>query len=482
MRIRERLARAWGALRGVMNAPSGTGAGPMVSGGPFHPDAYGAKRAPTPWELVEKYKSILFFCVNLNASRVASIPLRLYAASGPGTGMAAPRRACGPVRVQRTEQLRLRGLEYLHRSQAAADEIHEVTNHPFIDLLDQPDPDGYFDRTQLIDLICRYIDVVGTSYHKPVDYGAFPEELWPLQSQYVTPVRLGNTAFLDKYTYFAENYPFKSILRIRLRPSLHDPYGAGYAGAQAAVEYLGLEDQWVSIQSSVLGAGPRMGMIISSDGNMPIGKDEGEKLEREMNAKFARGGAGRVWVNKTGLKAQPITYPPSDLGGLEVSDYNLERACNCLDCPPTMFSKEQNLANIQAARELHSVIAVEPRCKAIASALTRFVRRYDPRLFVAFDPAVKEDEEHKVKVFDLEIRNGTMTRAEARAERGRPAYEGSEIPLVAGGLGSVPGARGASIEGPATPGQGRAPAPAEEADQDPERAQELRDDDDDGPT
>ena len=56
-------------------------------------------------------------------------------------------------------------------------------------------------------------------------------------------------------------------------------------------------------------------MIISSDGNMPIGKEEGDKLEREMNAKFARGGAGRVWVNKTGLKARADHLSPVRPGG-----------------------------------------------------------------------------------------------------------------------------------------------------------------------
>ena len=177
MNFRERLSGAWGALMGRAGPPSSAGAGPMLSGGPYHPDAYGARRAPTPWELVEKYKTILFFCVNMNASRGPRLPLRLYAASG--RGMSSPRRACGPRPVARHEQRRLRSLEYLRRDLAGAEDISEVTNHPFLDLLDRPDPDGYFDRTQLIDMICRYIDVVGTSYHKPVDYGGFPKSCGP---------------------------------------------------------------------------------------------------------------------------------------------------------------------------------------------------------------------------------------------------------------------------------------------------------------
>ncbi len=302
-------------------------------------------------------------------------------------------------------------------------------------MLDQPVPDEEmdFDRHQLINLLCRYIDVVGTGYAKPVSYGEFPSEFWPMQSQYVLPIRRTNTAIIDHYTYFAETYPAADLFRVRLRPSLHDPYGAGYSAAQAAVQYAGLEDEWVSIQKSLLGGGPRFGMIVSAaDPKMPIGLDEGAKLEREMNAKFARGGANRVWVNRTGLAVTNTTYPPSDLSGLEISRYNLERTANCFGVPPAFLSDSANLANTQAAKELHATNAVEPRCDCIGSALSRFVRRYsgDRRLFVAADPAVAEDEERKTKVVDMKLKNGSLTINESRTDDGLDPVEWGDEPWL----------------------------------------------------
>jgi phage portal protein BeeE len=433
MRFRDRMSAAWQALTGRSGAPSAYGTGPMVMGGPYHQDAFSSKRAPTPYEIIELYKSLIFFCTNLNADRTTAVPQRLYAMSG--SGMPKPRSACQPRSLTRAEEKRLKWLPGLMRSVAGAEDIHEITHHPFLELLDDPVPEDEsdFDRDQLINLLCRYIDVVGTAYAKPVAYGEFPSEFWPLQSQYILPLRRLNTAIITDYNYFAETYKAADLFRVRLRPSLHDPYGAGYSAAQAAVQYAGLEDEWVSIQKSLLGAGPRFGMVISAaDAKMPIGKDEGEKLEREMNAKFSRGGANRVWVNKTGLNVQTTTYPPSDLAGLEISRYNLERIANCFGVPPAYLSDSANLANTQAAKELHATNAVEPRANCIGAALSRFVRRYsgDRRLFVAPDPVVAEDEERKTKVVDMKLKNGSLVINEARADDGLPPVEWGDEPWL----------------------------------------------------
>jgi len=41
-------------------------------GGPLFSDAFGRRRSPTPRELIECYKSIVFAAVNLNAHGVAT--------------------------------------------------------------------------------------------------------------------------------------------------------------------------------------------------------------------------------------------------------------------------------------------------------------------------------------------------------------------------------------------------------------------------
>ena len=429
MGLKSRLGAAWRALTGgPSGAPAGSNLGYAWTGGPAYVDAFGARVSPTPPQLVEAYKSLIYFCVELIAKRTQRVPLRLYAASG--RGLARPRSLCGPRPITRSLDRHLRQREWLPRSLASAERIEEITEHPFLDLLDHPEPFGYFNRRSLIGLVSRYVDVTGTAYLKPFGLGdAFPEELWPLQSQYVLAFNKGSTALIEKYQYFTESYAFDELVRFRWE-SLKNPYGAGYSPTQAAIQYARLEDSFVSIQEAILDAGPRPGMIVSpSRPELPLGDAEAARLEQDLNRKFRRGATARVWVQQVPLDTKVVTYPPGDLAGLQISDYDVERTCNCFHVPPTLTSKDTNLANMQAAEERLADDAIEPRCDLIGAELTALVRRYDERLFVAFDPVRKDDQERQMKVFDMGIRNGTFSPDEARQEMGwepAAAWDGSE--------------------------------------------------------
>lgn len=59
----------------------------------------------------------------------------------------------------------------------------------------------------------------------------------------------------------------------------------------------------------------------------------------------------------------------------------------------------------------------------IASTLTRFVRQFDERLFFAFDPALPEDEESKMKVVEMRLKNGLTTPNQENEESQWPPFE-----------------------------------------------------------
>ena len=67
MRLLDRIGSAWNALRRKSAPPAGSysyGWG----GGSSWSDAFKFRRAPSPAELVESYKSLVYACVNLNAN------------------------------------------------------------------------------------------------------------------------------------------------------------------------------------------------------------------------------------------------------------------------------------------------------------------------------------------------------------------------------------------------------------------------------
>lgn len=395
-------------------APSGPSFGTSTLGGPLYSDAYGAKRAPSPFALVEAYKSIVYACVDINQNAVTRVPLRLYSQSNKGD---RPKDASGPRSIRRSTFERLRGLSYLRSIGPTADDVQEITVHPALDSLDEPDPYGYFDRTQLIGLISRYCDVVGLAYLSLDAPGKPDSYLWPLASQYVIPDPRPDGPLIEGYRYFGDYYKFENLLRFRVKPSLRDPYKAGYSPTYAAIEYVGLDDQWVSIQANVLSAGPLPKLaFLPVDPTMPPSDVDRQRFMQMLDMNLARGNAGRPWVSNGAYKPYPLSYSPADLGGLEVPTYILERIANIFGIPVPYLSGDTNLANLQAADTQHARNAVEPRHKAIAATLTRYVRRFDPRLFFAFDSAIAEDEMADAQRMSIMLKDGRVTINQANEE------------------------------------------------------------------
>jgi hypothetical protein len=102
------------------------------------------------------------------------------------------------------------------------------------------------------------------------------------------------------------------------------------------------------------------------------------------------------------------------------------------DQPPTYYTIDSNLANLQAADEQHAKQAVEPRCKAIAGTLTNLVRMWDERLFFSFDPPLAEDEESRMKVVQMRLNSGLTTINQENEEARWPKVPYGDQPWLPG--------------------------------------------------
>jgi HK97 family phage portal protein len=412
--------------------PPGYGGGPGYgTGGPIFGDAFGSRRAPTATQLVEAYKSVVYACANLNAQGVARVPLRLYAS----TADRQARPKCGTRPIGKALASHLRRTTKAARSA----EIDEVVEHPLLEALDRANRD--FDANLLVLYTVLCLEVLGTAYLLPSEGPlGIPDELWPLQAQYVSAEREGNSALVSRYRYFAETYEPDELIRVR-RVSLRDPYGSGYPPAQAAFEYVGLGDKFVSIQENLLANGVRPSVIVSpKDPNMPLGPHERSRFESDANRKFSGPGAGRAWVIDGAVEVHPLTFPPSDLAELQISDNALVRVANCFGVPISLLKTEDvNRANAEAGLYQHALYGLSPLCTLIASALTRWARGFSEgraaemrlgwdRLFFAFDNPVPEDEERRARVFDVQIKNGSLLINEARGEEGLPPVAWGDEP------------------------------------------------------
>lgn len=421
--------------------PGNFSPGSTYISGPMYTDPFGAKRAPSPWQLIEKYKALIYAMVAKNANAVCRLPLRLYADGSRAQG-GKPRSACDPIRALRSVGQRLCRAGLV--SPSAVDKIYEVRAHPFLTLLDHPDPYRYFTRTKLISLMVRYCDVVGTAYFMP-DWDGWnrqgnapkrvPDYLWVLYSQYVLPIRMPASPLIDKFQYFNERIPYDFLIWFRQNHSLRDPYGSGYSPVYAGDQYAEQEQKQIAILDQVLGLGPRPNMFATAkDPLQPPGVNEAKRFEQDLVRKHAGGYAGGVLVNTGAWDFTPASYAPADMGGKEISEYDRDVLATIFGQPPTYYTHDTNLANLQAADQQHARDGIEPRCKMIAETLTDWIRLYDPRLFFSFDDALPEDEELKTRILDMQLKNGSITIDQANEESQWPPVPWGKEPWMSNTL------------------------------------------------
>jgi len=275
------------------------------------------------------------------------------------------------VRAIRSESLDTSENAWLARVRfqaAAVDQVYEIRNHPLLDVLDNPDPYGSFTREQFIGLICAYMDVVGSAYLVPEGNGwdwhdkssrakGPPQFLWVIYPQYTIPIRLSASPIVDHFMYFADWLPRQSTIWFRHNHSLRDAYGSAFSPTNAGEPYRKQEQEQVAILSQVLGIGPRPNMIASAkDPMMAPGKKEKESLEIDLVNKHAAGYAGGVLVTTGAFDWTPVSYSPADLGGNEIAQQDIYNLASIFGQPPTYYTVDTNLANLQAAAKHHAEV------------------------------------------------------------------------------------------------------------------------------
>lgn len=427
------------------SVPSGVTSGSVgfSAGGPLFLDAFHSKRPPTPPEIVNSYKSIAYSCIRLNQHGVARTPLKLYARTSPR--QARPRRSYSRVASLRVERY-IRSQPHLARALGPDDAVDEIKEHPFLEALDKPNP--YFDGDLLLQHIVASMEVVGTAYlypTRPLGPDGDPDitqarvgmEIWPFQAQYVYPYKgMGVDELLKEYRYFGDSYPRGGLVRIRY-VSLRDPYLSAYSPLHACFEQAGLTDYYYAIVESILKTGARPSMMISpKDANVPLGEQERLRIETNMNNRFTGGRSGHIWVNNGAMDVKELMFPPADLAGLQITENMRLLIANCFDVPISLLQAEDtNRAVASEGSHQHQYYAIEPRCRAIASALTQqLAQPVDDRLFFCFDNPVARDDERETKIWGMKLADGRATANEAREDEGLEPVEWGDEPWLAGTL------------------------------------------------
>jgi HK97 family phage portal protein len=398
------------------SAPSAL-AGSQWTGTQFT-DAYKRNRLPTPNEQLAELKNTAFTCASINAAVCAAYPPRLYVATAPGQ----PEPKCLVRPLERSAEQRLRDRKTLPTLVTKARHIQEVLDHPLLTLLRKVNP--VHNAFDLWELTTFYQEVLGSAYWL-VQKGPLgvPAEVWLLPAQNVTPKREPNSPRLvDYYEYRSgaslQRFGPAEIIHFRY-PDPRDPYTAGLSPLRAAWEQVALTSEYLAFKKATWENSAIPGAIISPDD--ALGEEERDRLEAEWNAKFRQGGAGRVLVSETGVKASILTHSIGDLAALAEYGKTKEDVCNAFHVPLAFLTSETNLANLQAAEHQHMAKAIFPRLQRRDEKLNeQLLPLYDPsgRLFVASEDPVPFNQEIAWRQMELDLKYGILTINEVRQDRG----------------------------------------------------------------
>ncbi len=390
----------------------------LSTGSPFLTQTAG-RPIPSDAQLLLEYltNDLVYTCVNWNAGAVARVPLRLYARTRTGENAVAS----FPARtLSSTEFLRLKHNPNLTRTLSGVSQIQEITDHPLLDLLEKNN-DG-LNGFQLRFVTSIYMEVFGGAYWL-LENGAFEpvETIKVLPTQRVIPLRSSDLAvvaykYLPALTGPSVELARQDVLDFRF-PAIEDPYGGRHAPLRSAFMQAELAAKYAQYENNLMDNRARIdGTFIPKD---QLGRKEAERAEMLWNQKFARQGNGRVLIAEQAGTFIPTRYPPTDLGPLEISRETLRRLAGAFGVPEALLSKDATFANMQASMTLYARQTILPRVLILEQKLNEMLTpRYGPRLFLAADNPVPEDESFNLQKVQIAIAANVLTKDEIRIATG----------------------------------------------------------------
>jgi HK97 family phage portal protein len=420
-------------LAGAMSFPYAIPLGAAYS------DMFRKDKAPSPRELIQQLVGTAYACATLNSDLVASTSIRMYVITRPGDPQ--PKSWLRPVRASRKALARFQSDPAFDGFVAGDTTVQEVTHHPLLSLLRNPQPDpnnpglsGYDFRwmTQL------YLESVGRAYWLVERDGlGMPAKLWLLRSHLVREVHdPTGQQILQCYQYGRATYDPGEIIRFHF-PDPENPYLNGYSPLMAAIEKIRISRREDAHLNAMLENMGRPDAVWSPRGDSEgggIGAAEAQRVRSAFRQAFAQAGRGGLLVSEIPGTLQPLQWAPQDVVEIERAKAIKTDICNVFAVPDAKLERNAaNLAGAKTADYAHKVDAGVPRCRRIEETLNaRLLPMFDNsgRLFIAYESPVPEDEVFSLEQTRTASMSGAITRNEIRDAVGLDPVPWGDAPLV----------------------------------------------------
>ena len=325
------------------------------------------------------------------------------------------------------------------------DEI--VQQHPLIDLLKRPNPLQSY--TEFFNSLYGYLLLSGNSYILKVgaDQGA-PRELHQLRPDRIT-IKGSNKPMPDRYEYSVngrvvdtylvdEDSGYSDLKHVKLWNPLDDYYGCSPLSAAAVeVDQFNMASKHnVNLLSN--GARPSGAVVFKPKDDqgfaVNLTEQQRQQLLTDLQNRFSGvGNAGRPMLLEGDFDWKEMGMSPKDMDFLNLKHMSATDIAMCFGVPNQLVGvpDAQTYSNVAEARLALYEETIIPHLSKIASDLNEWlVPMFDDRLSLEFDidsiPALSERRKKIYENVASAVREGIMTRNEAREQIGLEPIDGAD--------------------------------------------------------
>jgi HK97 family phage portal protein len=333
-----------------------------------------------------------------------------------------------------------------------------IEEHPLIDLLMRPNPLQSY--SEFFNSLYGYVLLSGNAYVLKVgnDMGA-PKELHQLRPDRIQ-IKGSGKAIPEKYEYVVDgrvrhtymvdqDNGYSELKHIKLWNPLDDYYGLSPMSAAAVeVDQFNMASKH-NVNLLQNGARPSGAIIFKpqDDQGFAVNLTESQRQQviSDMNNRFTgAGNAGRPMLLEGDFDWKEMGLSPKDMDFHTLKNMAATDIALCFGVPSQLVGvpDAQTYANVSEARLALYEETIIPHLRKVSSDLNEWlVPLFDDRLTIEFDidniPALSERKKRNYENVTSAVREGIMTRNEARESLGLQPIEGADDLYISANLFSI---------------------------------------------
>ena len=380
-------------------------------------------------------KGVVYACVDLRATGVASTPLRVYKTKQNRAKSHWKHLRTRDLTDQRQDEIIAKAP--LGSAVSRAEGIEEILNGPYVELL--RNVNDYMNLVDLWRLTSTYEDLIGDCYWILVRNRLnMPTNIWVAPSEYMKPIADGNV-FISGYVYKAGTaseikFPKEDVVHFK-NVTPNNQY-LGMAPLVAVIDSFNLREYMFNFEKEMFRTGGNPKLVLFTKGS--VTKPEADRIKESYKRTEEAGISVMYGEDFTPFQPEQITA--RDMGYREGIALTRDEIAAAYHVPKSMLTADDiNLATATAQEHYLARYATLPSVMAKDQKMNE---QLSPQMspsggdvsFVLFDDPVPENREEMRADLEMQIELGIITRAEARVLLRLDPMEGTDELLVPSNL------------------------------------------------